>query len=153
MSGSPMSRITVSMPVGRGGELERGLAVRRDLHDVAVVLEQAAQDALEARVVLDEQEVHGLILRAGDGRAGRRQGSAQAAEPAVAQADERGAPRQIGIAKPRPSAFDGDRGVDADDVPGAVEQRAAAVAGIDRGVGLDQAAERRLAGASPGRSR
>src|SRR5689334_7046907 len=36
-------------------ELEGRLAVRRDLHHVAVILEQASQDALEAGVVLDEQ--------------------------------------------------------------------------------------------------
>ena len=32
-------------------------------------------------------------------------------------------------------------GVDADDVAGGVEQRAAAVAGVDRGVGLDEVVE------------
>ena len=54
----------------------------------------------------------------------------------------------IGIAKPRPiepaSAAGGalrrpaDRGVDADDLAGHVDQRAAAVAGVDRRVGLDR---------------
>ena len=34
----------------------------------------------------------------------------------------------------------GDRGVDADDRAVGVEQRAAAVAGVDRGVGLDEVA-------------
>ena len=42
----------------RVGQLQRRLAVGRDLHHVAVVLEQAAEDALETRVVLDEQQVH-----------------------------------------------------------------------------------------------
>ena len=48
-------------------ELERRPAVGRDLHDVAVVLEQAAQDALEPRVVLDEQQVHGWAVRSAYG--------------------------------------------------------------------------------------
>ena len=50
-------------PRRRLDELERGPAVRGDLHDVAIVLEQAAQDALEARVILDEQQVHGMDRR------------------------------------------------------------------------------------------
>ena len=36
-----------------------------------------------------------------------------------------------------------DRGVDADQMAGAVDQRAARVAGVDRGVGLDEVLERR----------
>ena len=39
-------------------------------------------------------------------------------------------------------AVGGDRGVDPDDVAVGVEQRAAGVAGVDRGVGLDQVGER-----------
>ena len=117
---------------------------------MAVVLEQAAQDALEARVILDEQQVHGRdpTVTGVGGRSAAGQAAASAAASGRAPALARpmsslAAP--IGIAKPRPSAFDGDGGVDADDVPGGVEERAAAVAGVDRGVGLDQAAERRLA--------
>ena len=38
-------------------------------------------------------------------------------------------------------ACTGDRGVDADDLAGHVQQRAAGVAGVDRGVGLDHVGE------------
>ena len=41
-----------------------------------------------------------------------------------------------------PCALRVDRGVDADDSPVDVEQRAAGVAGVDRGVGLDEVGER-----------
>ena len=50
----------------------------------------------------------------------------------------------IGMAKPIPLLFGGDRGVDADDVAAGVEQRAAGVAGVDRGIGLDQVGQRLL---------
>ena len=47
----------------------------------------------------------------------------------------------IGMAKPMPWLLPAHRGVDADDVAARVEQRAAAVARVDRGVGLDQVVE------------
>ena len=50
----------------------------------------------------------------------------------------------IGIAKPMPFAVRGDGRVDADDVAGRVEQRPAGVAGVDRGVGLDEVVEVRF---------
>ena len=51
----------------------------------------------------------------------------------------------MGIGEPEPDA--GDRGVDADDAAVAVDQRAAGVAGVERGVGLDDVVDdpRRLA--------
>ena len=52
-----------------------------------------------------------------------------------------GLARLIGIEKPMPGRVAGDRGVDADDGARRVEERAAAVAGVDRGVGLDQVVE------------
>ena len=48
----------------------------------------------------------------------------------------------IGMAKPMPLLFDGDRRVDADDVAAGVEQRAARVARVDGGVGLDEVRQR-----------
>ena len=50
---------------GALGDLEAGLAVRRELDHMAVVLEQALEEALEAGIVLDDEEVHG---RQGKGR-------------------------------------------------------------------------------------
>ena len=44
MSGSPMSRMTTSMPSRRVGDLSAGLAVGGDLDDVAVLLEQPRED-------------------------------------------------------------------------------------------------------------
>ncbi len=40
-------------------DLEAGLAVGRKVDDVAVVLEESAQEPAELGIVFDEQEVHG----------------------------------------------------------------------------------------------
>ena len=48
----------------------------------------------------------------------------------------------IAIAKPMFCASVDDRGVDADDLTGRVHERTARVARVDRGVGLDEVAER-----------
>ena len=59
MSGRPTSRMMPSMPGGVLGDLEPGRAVGRQLDDVAVVLEQALEQPDEARIVLDDEQVHG----------------------------------------------------------------------------------------------
>ena len=59
MSGRPTSRMITSTPGGRLGDLEAVQPGRGRLHDVAVLLEQAAQEADEPRVVLDDEQVHG----------------------------------------------------------------------------------------------
>ena len=95
------------MPGRRLGELERRPAVGRDLHDVAVVLEQPAQDAVEARIVLDEQQVHGgqptlglrddgdVAGRAADRRRGPLPGGRAAADvDAEREADHRPSTRR-----------------------------------------------------------
>ena len=78
----------------------------------------------------------------GDAEPGVRRGLA-----VRAAARRSAAPCVIGIAKPRPieppspaepAGAGADRGVDADDLAGEVDQRAAGVAGVDRGVGLDR---------------
>ena len=60
----------------------------------------------------------------------------------------RSAAALIGIAKPRPSALPAIAVLMPMTAPDGVEQRAAAVAGVDRGVGLDEAGERGPGGRS-----
>ena len=45
-------------PGGRLGDVEAVAAGRRGLDDVAVLLEQSPQQADEARVVLDDEQMH-----------------------------------------------------------------------------------------------
>ena len=59
MSGRPMSRMTASMPGAVLGDLQAGLAVGRELDDVAVLLEQPPKQPTEPRVVLDDEQMHG----------------------------------------------------------------------------------------------
>ena len=40
-------------------DLEAGPAIRRDLHDVAIVLEQSLEEPRESGVVLDDEHMHG----------------------------------------------------------------------------------------------
>ena len=58
MSGRPMSRITASIPAPSSAIAEAGLAVERDLDDVAVLLEEPPQGPAQALVVLDDEEMH-----------------------------------------------------------------------------------------------
>jgi len=58
MSGRPMSRMTSSIPVVAVDDVEAVQPGRRGLDDVAVLLEEAAQEPDEARIVLDDEQVH-----------------------------------------------------------------------------------------------
>ena len=89
MSGRPMSRMTASIPVGRLGDLEAGLAVGGHLDDVAVLLEQPSQRPAESLVVLDDQEMHRALLLLRDDRdvgRGRRDGAPDGAGDASGRA-------------------------------------------------------------------
>ena len=124
-----------------------GPAVGRVLDDVAVLLEEAGQAAGEALVVLDEKQVHRsfTILRCarwrqhGDGTERRRPeiDDRPGQAPAPVALAMRSAASLIGIAKPRPWALAATAVLMPMTSPDGVEQRAAAVAGVDRGVGLD----------------
>ena len=59
MSGRPTSRITHSMPGASSASSRPVAPSRRQLDDVAVVLEQALEQPRQPRVVLDDEQVHG----------------------------------------------------------------------------------------------
>ena len=89
--------------------------------------------------VVDRQAV-GLLDRRVDGleadaepRAGQRLAGRRLGEQRAGDVDRDGEADALAAA--------GDGGVDADDLAARVEQRAAAVAGVDRGVGLDEVVE------------
>ena len=122
--------------VERRRELDPGPAVGRVLDDVAILLEEAGQAAGEAFVVLDEKQVHRpeIVRR-------------QAPTPDVALAMSAGGVVDRDREAEALGAAARDGRVDADHRARGVEQRAAAVAGVDRGVGLEQVVEgRRAAG-------
>ena len=66
MSGRPMSRMTTSMPFSPRAMSMPGLAVRRDLDVVAVLLEEPGERSTETLVVLDEEDLHaGFVVLCG----------------------------------------------------------------------------------------
>ena len=92
--------------------------------------------ARDPRAVVD-REVVGLLHGRVDGvepdaepRAGQRLAGGRLGEQRSGDVDRDGEADALAVA--------GDRGVDADDLAARVEQRAAAVAGVDRRVGLDE---------------
>ena len=68
MSGSPMSRMTASRPSIARARSMPGLPVGRVLDDVAVLLEEAGQGSGEALVILDQEQVHGVVWSSLRGR-------------------------------------------------------------------------------------
>src|SRR5262245_44921416 len=98
------------------GDRQAGLAVRSNVDDVAVLLEEPPECPAEALVVLDDEEMHrcpSVIRwrRSGDDRTTPRQTRRGAAQHRWAQLAPpraramRSAALLIGVAKPRPSAL------------------------------------------------
>ena len=59
MSGRPTSRMMHSMPGASSASSRPVAPSRRDLDEVAVVLEQPLEQPGQARIVLDDEQVHG----------------------------------------------------------------------------------------------